>query len=93
MFEHDLPDLSIKGWSVTAVEVSYAPGESSAPHHHPGITIAYILEGEVRSKVGDDPEKTYTACVPVPKECDRPSFPRANPFPPRYRAGQAFQHA
>jgi len=60
VFSHALPDLSLKDWSVTAVEVSYAPGESSAAHRHPGITIAYVLEGEIRSKVGDDPEKTYT---------------------------------
>ena len=61
VFEHDLPDLNLKGWSVTVVEVSYAPGESSGAHRHPGITIAYVLEGEVRSKVGDDLEKLYTA--------------------------------
>ena len=61
VFEHDLPDLNLKGWSVTVVEVSYAPGESSGAHRHPGITIAYVLEGEVRSKVGDDPERLYTA--------------------------------
>src|SRR6266566_691897 len=61
VFEHALPDLSLKDWSVTAVEVSYAPGESSAAHRHPGITIAYVLEGAIRSKVGDEPEKTYTA--------------------------------
>ena len=60
VFEHDVPDLNLKGWSATAVEVSYAPGEASAAHRHPGITIAYVLEGEIRSKVGDDPEKTYT---------------------------------
>ena len=59
LFEHALPDLNLQNWSVTAVEVSYAPGETSAAHRHPGITIAYVLEGEVRSKVGDDPEKTY----------------------------------
>jgi quercetin dioxygenase-like cupin family protein len=61
VFEHDVPDLTLKGWSATAVEVTYAPGESSAAHRHPGITIAYVLEGEIRSKVGDEPEKTYTA--------------------------------
>lgn len=60
VFEHDVPDLNLKGWSATAVEVSYAPGEASAAHRHPGITIAYVLEGEIRSRVGDDPEKTYT---------------------------------
>jgi quercetin dioxygenase-like cupin family protein len=52
--------VNLKDWSVTAVEVSYGPGESSPSHRHPGITIAYVLEGEIRSKVGDDPERTYT---------------------------------
>ena len=61
VFEHEVPDLTLKGWSCTVVEVSYAPGESSGAHRHPGITIAYVLEGEIRSKVGDEPEKTYTA--------------------------------
>lgn len=61
VYQHDVPDLTMNGWSVTAVEVSYGPGESSASHRHPGITIAYVLEGEIRSKVGDDPERTYTA--------------------------------
>src|SRR5450432_1658155 len=60
VFRHDLPDLDRKDWSVTAVEVSYAPGESSPAHRHPGITIVYVLEGEIRSKVGDEPETTYT---------------------------------
>ena len=59
IFEHDLPDLALKNWSVTAVEVSYAPGQSSAAHRHPGITMAYVLEGEIRSKVGDGPERVY----------------------------------
>ena len=61
VFQHDVPDLTLKNWSATAVEVSYAPGESSAAHRHPGITIAYVLEGAIRSKVGEEPEKTYTA--------------------------------
>ena len=60
VFEHDLPDIHLQGWSVTAVEVKYAPGAASAAHRHPGITLAYVLEGEIVSKVGDGPEKTYT---------------------------------
>jgi quercetin dioxygenase-like cupin family protein len=60
IFQHDLPDLTLKDWSVTAVEVSYGPGDSTPSHSHPGITIAYVLEGEVRSKVGDAPEQTYS---------------------------------
>ena len=61
VFQHDLPDLTLEGWGLTAVEVSYAPGQSSAAHRHPGLTIAYVLEGEIRSKVGDQPERTYRA--------------------------------
>jgi quercetin dioxygenase-like cupin family protein len=61
VFEHDLPELALKNWAVTAVEVSYGPGESSPPHRHPGITLAYVLEGEIRCKVGDGPEQTYRA--------------------------------
>src|SRR5215469_13807775 len=61
VFEHDLPDVDMKNWAVTVVEVSYAPGQTSSAHRHPGITIVYVLEGEIRSKVGDGPEKTYTA--------------------------------
>jgi quercetin dioxygenase-like cupin family protein len=59
VFQHDLPDLSLKDWSVTVVEVTYPPSESSPPHRHPGLTIAYVLEGQIRSKVGDGPERTY----------------------------------
>ena len=59
VFQHDLPEVTLKGWSVTAVEVTYQPGESSTAHRHPGITIAYVLEGEIRSKVGDGPERVY----------------------------------
>lgn len=59
VFQHDLPDLTIKDWSVTVVEVTYPPGASSGAHRHPGITVAYVLEGQIRSQVGDGPEKTY----------------------------------
>src|ERR1051325_2826325 len=60
IFQHDLPRLTLDNWAVTAVEVSYGPGDRSASHSHPGITIAYVLEGEIRSQVGDQPERTYT---------------------------------
>lgn len=60
VFSHDVPDMALKNWAATAVEVTYGPGEASGAHTHPGITIAYVLEGEIRSKVGDEPEKTYT---------------------------------
>ena len=60
IFEHDLPDVNIHNWAVTVREIDYAPGATSAAHRHPGITIVYVLEGAVVSKVGEGPEKTYT---------------------------------
>jgi quercetin dioxygenase-like cupin family protein len=60
IFQHDLPDLTLHDWAVTTVEVNYAPGGSSTAHRHPGLTFAYVLEGEIVSKVGDEPEKTYS---------------------------------
>lgn len=59
VFQRDLPTIALSNWAVNAIEVAYGPGESSTAHRHPGITIAYVLEGEVRSKVGDEPERTY----------------------------------
>jgi quercetin dioxygenase-like cupin family protein len=61
VFQHDLPDINLSNWSATAVEVSYGPGESSPPHRHPGITLAYVLEGAIRSRVADEPEQTFRA--------------------------------
>ncbi len=59
VFQHDLPDIKLEGWAVTTVEVKYAAGAKSNAHRHPGLTFAYVLEGEITSKVGDEPEKTY----------------------------------
>ncbi len=59
IFQHDLPDLALNGWSVTAVEVLRRPGESSPAHRHPGLTIGYVLAGEMVMKIGDEPERTY----------------------------------
>lgn len=59
VFTHDLPDVNLHGWAVTTVEVKYSPGQASNAHRHPGLTFAYVLEGEIASKVGDGPEKVY----------------------------------
>jgi quercetin dioxygenase-like cupin family protein len=89
VFQGDLPDLTLKGWSVTAVEVSYLPGQSTPAHRHPGLTIAYVLEGEIRSKVGDQPERTYRAgemFVETPEELHAVSGNASNTRPARLLA-------
>jgi quercetin dioxygenase-like cupin family protein len=61
VFAYDLPNLP--GQKMTGVLVEYAPGGSSPPHHHTteGSVVAYVLEGAIRSKVNDGPERVYRA--------------------------------
>ena len=53
-----VPDKSMKG-----VLVEYPPGGSNPAHTHPASVFIYatVLEGAIRSKVNDDPEKVYRA--------------------------------
>jgi quercetin dioxygenase-like cupin family protein len=41
--------------------VDYPPGASSAPHRHArsAFIYAYVLSGEIRSKVDDEPARVY----------------------------------
>ena len=46
-----------------AVLVEYGPGAASPSHRHPSSAFIYatVLEGEIRSKVNDEPEHVYKA--------------------------------
>lgn len=59
--QKDAPKVNLDGWQMTASEVSYPPGESSARHRHPGFVIGYVLEGEYRFAVN---EQTPTVLSP-----------------------------
>jgi len=56
----DLPNLSMDDWEVTISHVDYAPGRVGSPHRHAGFVLAYVLKGEVMTKVsGQGPAKIY----------------------------------
>jgi quercetin dioxygenase-like cupin family protein len=59
VFDQELPNLP--GKSMRAVLVEYAPGTGSPSHRHPTSAFIYarVLEGAIRSKVNDGPERTY----------------------------------
>jgi quercetin dioxygenase-like cupin family protein len=59
VFDQELPN--VPGKSLRAVVVEYAPGEGSPSHRHPTSAFIYarVLEGAIRSKVNDEPERTY----------------------------------
>jgi quercetin dioxygenase-like cupin family protein len=50
LFEQDLTG-TFQGWVVTAAEVSYPPGVTSARHKHSGFVLGYVLEGPYRFQV------------------------------------------
>ena len=61
VFDHILPN--VPGKSMKGVLVEYQPGGSSPAHTHPKSAFIYatVLEGEIRSKVNNGPEKVYRA--------------------------------
>ena len=54
-----LPPLDGRRLEATVVEVTYGPGESSAPHRHPCPVIGYVIEGEYRTQSGAEPAAVY----------------------------------
>jgi quercetin dioxygenase-like cupin family protein len=59
VLEQDLPPVSLDGWKMTALEITYAPGQVGKPHMHIGFVFGYVLEGELRFKVDGGEEATY----------------------------------
>ena len=53
IFSKELPN--VPGKALTAVQVDYAPGGASKPHHHSGVVFAYVVSGEIRSQVDSEP--------------------------------------
>jgi quercetin dioxygenase-like cupin family protein len=60
-FEQAIPN--IPGKSLIAVVVDYPPGGVSAPHTHAksAFIYAYVVSGEIESKVNDGPTRVYKA--------------------------------
>ncbi|KRB55278.1 cupin [Rhizobium sp. Root708] len=61
VFDQPLPN--VPGKSMKGVLVEYGPGGSSSAHIHPKSAFIYatVLEGAIKSKVNDGPEKIFKA--------------------------------
>ena len=56
----DLPNLAMDDWEVTISHVDYAPGRVGVAHRHAGFVLAYVLKGEIMTKIsGQGPAKNY----------------------------------
>jgi quercetin dioxygenase-like cupin family protein len=47
------------GWEVVLVELNISPGRSAAGpgHRHPGAVLGYVVEGQMRFAINNEPEK------------------------------------
>ncbi|PKH17959.1 cupin domain-containing protein [Pseudomonas fluorescens] len=55
--EHAL--ANVPGKKTIMLTVDYAPGQATVPHSHTGTAVAYVLEGEITSRVNDEKAITY----------------------------------
>jgi quercetin dioxygenase-like cupin family protein len=57
----DKPIPNLPGKRLVTHIVDYAPGGRSAPHRHAGSAFiyAYVVSGEIRSQVDDEPVRVY----------------------------------
>jgi quercetin dioxygenase-like cupin family protein len=60
-FDQAIPN--IPGKSLVVLEVDYPPGTASPPHTHAksAFIYAYVLSGEIQSRVNDGATRTYKA--------------------------------
>ena len=50
----------VQGKTFTSAVVDFPPGARAVPHRHgDAFVYAYVLEGNVRSGLGDEPARTY----------------------------------
>ncbi|UOB21897.1 cupin domain-containing protein [Pseudomonas orientalis] len=57
--EHAL--ANVPGKKTIMLTVDYAPGQATVPHSHTGTAVAYVLEGQITSRVNDEKAITYKA--------------------------------
>jgi len=54
-------DLGVPGREVIQVRVDFAPGAAFGRHSHPGVEIAYVLEGSLQYQFDGKPPVTLKA--------------------------------
>jgi quercetin dioxygenase-like cupin family protein len=54
-------DLGLAGREVVQVRVDFAPGTAFGEHSHPGVEVAYVLEGSLEYRLEGRPAVTLKA--------------------------------
>lgn len=52
---------SLQGFDAVLVDLNYAPGVSAAEHRHPGFVLGYVMDGQMRFAVNNEPDVVVPA--------------------------------
>jgi quercetin dioxygenase-like cupin family protein len=50
----------LEGFDVVLIERNFPPG-SGGPHRHPGVVLGYVMEGQLRFAINNEPERVVPA--------------------------------
>jgi quercetin dioxygenase-like cupin family protein len=51
---------ALEGFEVVLLERNFRPG-AGAPHRHPGIVLGYVMDGQYRFAINNEPERIVPA--------------------------------
>jgi quercetin dioxygenase-like cupin family protein len=69
-------EFNVPGKIAIQARVEIEPGIEGAKHTHPGLEMAYVIEGQLEVKVDGQPTRTYKAGEAFSVPCDRSNFHR-----------------
>jgi len=61
IYRRDLPHVTLDGWELTVVELTFPPGARSVKHVHPRFVVGYVLEGEPLFQIDGEAEKVLSS--------------------------------
>ena len=77
-------EFNVPGRIAIQARVEIEPGIEGGKHTHPGLEMAYVIEGQLEVKVDGQPTHTYNTHLPYPQA--RPFVTRAGLGGPSFLA-------
>ena len=51
----------LEGFDAVLTEVNFGPGVSARQHRHPGFVLGYVLDGQMRNAINNEPDQIVPA--------------------------------
>lgn len=51
----------LEGFDAVLAELSFGPGVSAPQHRHPGFVLGYVVEGQMRNAINNEPDRIVPA--------------------------------